>query len=114
MMQPLNIQHEVSIHAPARGATCLSRSCPGLRWFLSTLPHGERLLISGWDLAQPPVSIHAPARGATSAPMLADLGVSVSIHAPARGATIALAEKLLAEYVSIHAPARGATLNSTA
>ena len=55
----------VSIHAPARGATC----------------YDGRIKISEQ------VSIHAPARGATN--NLATLGrlIMVSIHAPARGAT---------------------------
>ena len=56
---------EISIHAPARGATLMS----DVDW--------DEILIS----------IHAPARGATD--MLVDLGtdLTISIHAPARGAT---------------------------
>ena len=55
----------VSIHAPARGATCVAAH--------STNPCG--------------VSIHAPARGATTIPRHPAPSLVVSIHAPARGAT---------------------------
>ena len=55
----------VSIHAPARGATC----APAAR------------------TARSRVSIHAPARGATYAEVKKTLKILVSIHAPARGAT---------------------------
>ena len=59
------IDDDVSIHAPARGAT-------------------------GWDCFTYPnllVSIHAPARGATDCDDDGYIDLSVSIHAPARGAT---------------------------
>ena len=78
---------DVSIHAPARGATA------------------PRLHVAGGCV----VSIHAPARGATHvAGQRLDLG-DVSIHAPARGATTFEDTDFWPEDVSIHAPARGAT-----
>ena len=81
-------QARVSIHAPARGAT-LPAAAPG------------RLI---------PVSIHAPARGATQVePDLGEVGQRVSIHAPARGATSSCNRPAGNQAVSIHAPARGAT-----
>ena len=124
-------QHRVSIHAPARGATCRKAVC--------------RLVAR--------VSIHAPARGATRSssprtrrtrfnprpraggdatsrkPLMrmsrcfnprpraggdhqrfARRGYRrVSIHAPARGATPAAFRAGVLRQVSIHAPARGAT-----
>ncbi len=55
----------VSIHAPARGATCGVCGTP----------------------ARGNVSIHAPARGATTCRLDAAAYGQVSIHAPARGAT---------------------------
>ena len=58
---------DVSIHAPARGAT---------------------LRASGALQSCAYVSIHAPARGATIRPQNPFRLQSVSIHAPARGATI--------------------------
>ena len=61
------IEHveQVSIHAPARGATKNTDTGQGNR----------------------AVSIHAPARGATFLVFFAELPFWVSIHAPARGAT---------------------------
>ena len=79
---------DVSIHAPARGAT------DGLE---SANKH--------WQ-----VSIHAPARGATPCFNQPTKNYYVSIHAPARGATLTEEEKAKAREVSIHAPARGATI----
>ncbi len=55
----------VSIHAPAQGAT--SANCPTVYFTV--------------------VSIHAPAQGATSSTLVSDLLQGVSIHAPAQGAT---------------------------
>ena len=77
----------VSIHAPARGATSPVFNCAYVNEFQSTRPHGARLHP---DLATVPragVSIHAPARGATEDAMLGVAKQVVSIHAPARGAT---------------------------
>ena len=65
---------DVSIHAPARGAT----------------------LIAGSPRCVSAVSIHAPARGATNTPADTALLQQVSIHAPARGATAVLAITLVA------------------
>ena len=56
---------QVSIHAPARGAT-------------------SRIIDESQELS---VSIHAPARGATHSGQICMIGFDVSIHAPARGAT---------------------------
>ena len=108
MVPDKTVGNEVSIHAPARGAT---------------IP---------WDYAEPAlfVSIHAPARGATSIFFTLHLLRSfnprsregsdavaversaimpVSIHAPARGATKRVSVLKTVARVSIHAPARGAT-----
>ena len=127
---------DVSIHAPARGATVppvAFNSYNGA--FQSTRPRGARrvfVLCHGFPCQ---VSIHAPARGATSGnrrcpqkglcfnpraregrdtviDTLHKICYKVSIHAPARGATIAEATRIATELVSIHAPARGATGNS--
>jgi len=57
---------QVSIHAPARGATFFFAVAPKLGL----------------------VSIHAPARGATCEESPVAAACSVSIHAPARGATV--------------------------
>ena len=73
----------VSIHAPARGAT---------------LPFEEKVKVFN-------VSIHAPARGATLIINDKANGIDVSIHAPARGATLLTACAKSLSVVSIHAPA---------
>ena len=56
---------EISIHAPAKGAT------------------GKHL--GTFDTVE--ISIHAPAKGATIVSMLPDRPWNISIHAPAKGAT---------------------------
>ena len=89
--RPRQADEEVSIHAPARGATIDSLAKQqAAAEFQSTRPRGARRL---------PVD-------------LLDSFASVSIHAPARGATRVLAEGGVRRAVSIHAPARGATLNT--
>ncbi len=65
MLPPLFPGHNVSIHAPVRGATVLFRDM----------------------LQDDPVSIHAPVRGATRLEVSQDKVIRVSIHAPVRGAT---------------------------
>ncbi len=77
----------VSIHAPARGATLIHFTLILLILFQSTHPHGVRpqKLPVCWRLL---VSIHAPARGATDEYLDKLMQENVSIHAPARGATI--------------------------
>jgi len=103
---------QVSIHAPARGATrvegtpllvfrCFNprtrTGCDRLGvWlplspvpFQSTHPHGVRLGEDSFQCGLRGVSIHAPARGATYCPVSVGTTPDVSIHAPARGATSA-------------------------
>ena len=79
----------ISIHAPARGATC-----------------GYQSECRHWR-----ISIHAPARGATRFTVHGYTLVSISIHAPARGATAFVFSGHVRLFISIHAPARGATAN---
>ena len=99
----------VSIHAPARGATpAVIDGFLTIR-FQSTLPHGERRPGQALSMCSQPVSIHAPARGATIFDDVAFAHELVSIHAPARGATFVWPCPDRVFSVSIHAPARGAT-----
>ena len=56
---------EVSIHAPAKGATLMYATS-------NTIDN---------------VSIHAPAKGATLMQIDSEVSMKVSIHAPAKGAT---------------------------
>ena len=79
---------DISIHAPARGATRFSADV-GINFN---------------------ISIHAPARGATVIVVLFVYVCNISIHAPARGATSCDVFLYFAYHISIHAPARGATL----
>ena len=69
MANSLNDLGEISIHAPARGAT----DC-GFNFGVIEC-----------------ISIHAPARGATNSFSLKDVCRKISIHAPARGATAEVA-----------------------
>ena len=85
-----HVGHQISIHAPARGAT-----------YRSTVTEET-----------PTISIHAPARGATAVRVVLHASVVISIHAPARGATIVFAYVQSSIGISIHAPARGATANT--
>ena len=82
-----NRQTNISIHAPARGAT------PGL----------------SVDHVGHQISIHAPARGATYRSTVTEETPTISIHAPARGATAVRVVLHASVVISIHAPARGAT-----
>ena len=103
------IHPQVSIHAPARGAT-RHHNLQSLQ-YLCFNPRSRAGSDNMEYVAQVNnlVSIHAPARGATTIQQRAYKPSKVSIHAPARGAT--LAEPMLYDKpgVSIHAPARGAT-----
>ena len=63
---PVGNLHNVSIHAPARGATFYQQSVLVKQvWFQSTRPHGARRFSAIVFPGFCPVSIHAPARGAT-------------------------------------------------
>ncbi len=123
---------QVSIHAPARGAT--TRSMVQEQNAKSFNPRSrtgsDRGLRAPCDLSQrfnprsrtgsddrageqeqnAKVSIHAPARGATTRWASCAMIYAVSIHAPARGATLSLLFPPVPLDVSIHAPARGATI----
>ena len=130
---PKETGRDVSIHAPAWGATpspppiaarrCVSIHAPA--W-------GATDMTREWITLQR-VSIHAPAWGATGRPEVRHAGLwcfnprtrvgcdamrtnryrrffEVSIHAPAWGATCPISPKDHLRCVSIHAPAWGATL----
>ena len=80
--------NDISIHAPAKGATS-----PVLL---------IRILCD--------ISIHAPAKGATSMTYIIVFLKEISIHAPAKGATNNPCDLLYYDKtISIHAPAKGAT-----
>ncbi len=56
---------QVSIHAPARGATPAVRTVTSPWMFQFTRPRGARLVLAFYTRNDETVSIHAPARGAT-------------------------------------------------
>ena len=124
---------EVSIHAPARGATLhFEATYPAVESFNSRAREGRdgkmgRLLLeqrgfnsraregrdAGFrasDIASP-VSIHAPARGATNTIDVSTIGTEWFQFTRPRGARPGRAVGSAGQgRVSIHAPARGATL----
>ena len=78
----------ISIHAPAKGATqVLSSLRPYLPVFQSTLPRRERQSVSRRAVDIIKISIHAPAKGATDTSLKIYPKITISIHAPAKGAT---------------------------
>ena len=78
--------------------------------FQSTLPHGERPIVTIEMVKQFSISIHAPAWGATANTTVLREVIQISIHAPAWGATASVGMKAHQIQISIHAPAWGATL----
>ena len=77
--------------------------------FQSTLPHGERPIVTIEMVKQFSISIHAPAWGATANTTVLREVIQISIHAPAWGATASVGMKAHQIQISIHAPAWGAT-----
>ena len=106
----LGATYDVSIHAPAKGATCAS-----LPDTLSESPCFNSRAREGRDVRYAKVaneigvSIHALAKGATIITFHILFPGSVSIHAPAKGATYHYDTREIMTNVSIHAPAKGAT-----
>ena len=78
---------QISIHAPAKGATLKIHS-------------PSRVMV---------ISIHAPAEGATEKADTFNDKMEISIHAPAEGATMITQQMWHFRQISIHAPAEGAT-----
>ena len=106
---------EVSIHAPAWGATTCRPSGTSVPTFQFTLPHGERRRRPNRQTRTLRVSIHAPAWGATRrparrrgrAPSFNSRSRMGSDNHPGR-------RRPRRPTVSIHAPAWGATRPQTA
>ena len=78
----------ISIHAPAKGATCITFFSARAISFQSTLPRRERLSSSLYRSGSSIISIHAPAKGATRYGGWHTVQRFISIHAPAKGATL--------------------------
>ena len=126
---------QISIHAPAKGATLLiiGAICPTI--ISIHAPAKGATPNFGWEMAPPSISIHAPAKGATNCAPFSLIIPLISIHAPAKGATQRViyhsyhnlnfnprsregSDKyhhilfLYILHISIHAPAKGATSGS--
>ena len=99
----------VSIHAPAWGATREALTRGQKQWFQFTLPHGERLanLATIIEAAEFQFTLPHGERQCTDGPQRPS--ERVSIHAPAWGATSEMSAYWGTLGVSIHAPAWGAT-----
>ena len=102
----------ISIHAPARGATVTGDTKPVKEdLFQSTRPRGARR--DGTTAAQGIMDFNPRAReGRDISSPSNTRSRKISIHAPARGATQGPAVTIRSGYISIHAPARGATASS--
>ena len=102
------LYYQISIRAPARGAT--GRPCQLLyvKGFQSALPRGERL-----PLTRGMLQVHDfnPRSREGSDTIWSDIvsRTGISIRAPARGATTERSYLLDMDVISIRAPARGAT-----
>ena len=109
--KPATQRIQISIHAPARGATTPAAGmvCPVMNISIHAPARGATYytVVVGYYAN---ISIHAPARGATLQLDLYNPLRIISIHAPARGATLSLPFSSFITSISIHAPARGATL----
>ena len=109
VVTPTVPSNNISIHAPAKGAT---ESRGELQLNRSNFNPRSREGSDG-DLKELlktiEISIHAPAKGATYPKKENGSGQEISIHAPAKGATTARLTELLPLKISIHAPAKGAT-----
>ena len=101
---------DVSIHAPAWGATSCWPACGASRWCFNprTRVGCDVLLVFGGLVF---IGFNPRTRVGCDRLIAAalDWELEVSIHAPAWGATIDTARKALSAGVSIHAPAWGAT-----
>ena len=92
----MSLSREISIHAPAWGATTPRLSRAAWRSFQSTRPRGARQERPGLFVLSYTISIHAPAWGATVAVVGLRALSRISIHAPAWGATVPIYTGLIA------------------
>ena len=105
---PLNFD-EISIHAPAWGATFRYRFSLHFRQYFNPRTRMGCDGGAGGKVEYSDISIHAPAWGATGEIADVESLVDISIHAPAWGATQFPEELENPPGISIHAPAWGAT-----
>ena len=108
--QDLTIEQEISIHAPAKGATADTMAAAEGTLFQSTHPRRVRLCTYRRRRPGRSISIHAPAKGATARLLpLCCITLFQSTH-PRRVRQSSRAQPRQTAIISIHAPAKGATL----
>ena len=89
MIHSENGHFDISIHAPAKGATTTNQVHMTIEYkFQSTLPRRERRISIFNGCGADQISIHAPAKGATQSLTAYQVLQDISIHAPAKGATV--------------------------
>ena len=103
---------QVSIHAPARGATVRTACANATMTRFNPRPRAGGDFRPGISRTLPPGFNPRPRAGGDVEVDTVRGRYYVSIHAPARGATIRGVIEVTVNYVSIHAPARGATHGS--
>ena len=107
---PLCLPSNISIHAPAKGAThaglCSADKPPV---FQSTLPRRERRSFSAISARSSPISIHAPAKGATGRDHCMMVGHFHFNPRSREGSDLNAFNGQAYGSISIHAPAKGAT-----
>ena len=109
----MQLYTQVSIHAPAWGATLTLPFHEPIAEFQSTLPRGERLIDNGGYSEDELFQSTLPRGERLIRNQVKGYGFRVSIHAPAWGATLWAQMYCLDQGVSIHAPAWGATHGRT-
>jgi len=106
-------QIQVSIHAPARGATAHLYHLFGSEAFQSTPLREGRHLKKAQKRQMKNVSIHAPARGATTSSLISMSYMKFQSTPLREGRHLVKNDVNNVIVVSIHAPARGATVFPT-
>ena len=106
----LSVALEISIHAPAWGATKTCSKAGQPAGISIHAPAWGATFLQGIYHRLQRISIHAPAWGATHLAGYRDNQADISIHAPAWGATADGLKHLHMVLISIHAPAWGATV----
>ena len=106
-----NVSHSnISIHAPAKGATRRSVQKSISSWkFQSTPPRRERHAVISNGRYKSIFQSTPPRRERLSRHKVRELDAKISIHAPAKGATVEASKYKVLYEISIHAPAKGAT-----
>ena len=103
-------RHEISIHAPAKGATsCRPAGRRSVFYFNPRSREGSDVLVAVLDRTHV-ISIHAPAKGATVSQLVAAFSLRLfQSTLPRRERPCLRSMSASRSTISIHAPAKGAT-----